>query len=101
MSNYPPGVTGNEPQITGEWPCDMCGGMGYDEDEDGKQPCETCNGTGIIPEDNIDIADVKDALENLFSDNGWGKVYFEGNDDCIAIHTDLKQVGGSWLRVED
>ena len=21
-SNYPPGVTGNEPQITGEWPDD-------------------------------------------------------------------------------
>ena len=23
MSNYPPGVTGNEPQITGEWPVDI------------------------------------------------------------------------------
>lgn len=25
LSNYPPGVTGNEPQITGEWPCENCG----------------------------------------------------------------------------
>lgn len=24
-SNYPPGVTGNEPQITGEYPCEHCG----------------------------------------------------------------------------
>jgi len=23
--DYPPGVTGNEPQITGEWPCVNCG----------------------------------------------------------------------------
>ena len=23
MSNYPPGVTGNEPEITGEWPVDI------------------------------------------------------------------------------
>lgn len=23
--NYPPGVSGNEPQITGEWPCAECG----------------------------------------------------------------------------
>ena len=25
MNNYPPGVSGNEPQITGEWPCFNCG----------------------------------------------------------------------------
>ena len=24
MSNYPPGVTGHEPEITGDWPCE-CG----------------------------------------------------------------------------
>ena len=23
--DYPPGVTGREPQITGEWPCTNCG----------------------------------------------------------------------------
>jgi hypothetical protein len=35
--DYPPGVTGNEPQISGEWPCEcdrdphckMCEGKGY------------------------------------------------------------------------
>lgn len=25
LSNYPPGVTGREPQLTGEWPCAACG----------------------------------------------------------------------------
>lgn len=25
MSNYPPGVTGREPEITGDWPCPVCG----------------------------------------------------------------------------
>jgi hypothetical protein len=44
MSNYPPGVTGNEPQITGEWPCAACGG----HDSSG---CWLCGGSGIEPED--------------------------------------------------
>ncbi len=47
-SNYPPGVTGNEPELTGEWPCDECGGRGYDEDEDGKHSCPVCQGKGFI-----------------------------------------------------
>jgi hypothetical protein len=52
MSNYPPGVTGNEPQITGEWPCQVCGGWGFDdENEDGKHTCMWCLGSGIQPED--------------------------------------------------
>jgi hypothetical protein len=52
MSNYPPGVTGNEPQITGEWPCRVCGGYGYDdENEDGKHTCGWCKGDGLEPED--------------------------------------------------
>jgi len=49
--NYPPGVTGFEPQITGEWPCGECGGRGYDEDEDGKHACGHCEGSGLEPED--------------------------------------------------
>jgi len=49
--NYPPGVTGNEPQITGEWPCEECGGQGWDEDEDGKHACPHCDGSGMEPED--------------------------------------------------
>ncbi len=51
MSNYPPGVTGNEPQITGEWPCPQCGGAGGDFDEDGGHSCWFCAGTGIAPEE--------------------------------------------------
>lgn len=50
-NNYPPGVTGNEPHLTGEWPCFDCDGAGYDEDEDGKHGCERCNGSGIEPEE--------------------------------------------------
>lgn len=49
--DYPPGVTGNEPQITGEWPCQECDGQGYDEDEDGKHACPRCKGSGVEPED--------------------------------------------------
>lgn len=50
--SYPPGVTGNEPQITGEWPCRVCQGAGYDdENEDGKHACSYCRGTGIDPEE--------------------------------------------------
>ena len=52
MSNYPPGVTGNEPQITGIWPCRVCGGAGYDdENENGKHTCGWCKGQGDDPED--------------------------------------------------
>jgi len=51
MSNYPPGVTGNEPELTGEWPCVDCDGQGCDEDEDGKHSCPRCHGSGIEPED--------------------------------------------------
>jgi len=49
---YPPGVTGNEPQISGEWPCEVCGGdLSFFEDEDGKHPCPHCHGTGLEPEE--------------------------------------------------
>ena len=59
MSNYPPGVTGNEPQITGEWPCRICGGAGYDdENEDGKHTCTWCKGTGIEPEE-VDVDQIR------------------------------------------
>jgi len=52
VSNYPPGVTGNEPQITGEWPCYYCDGSGLeDEDEDGKHSCTWCAGSGIEPDE--------------------------------------------------
>ena len=49
-SNYPPGVTGNEPQISGEWPCIECGGF-PEYDEDGYVPCPRCKGSGIEPEE--------------------------------------------------
>lgn len=46
-SNYPTGVTGNEPQITGEYPCYTCGGSGGERDD----PCWMCGCTGIHPEE--------------------------------------------------
>ncbi len=48
--NLPYGVSPNDPHLTGEWPCEACGGAGYDEDEDGKHACPHCNGSGIEPE---------------------------------------------------
>lgn len=48
--DYPPGVTGREPAISGEYPCEECGGDGYDVDEDGKHACPNCQGSGIEPE---------------------------------------------------
>jgi hypothetical protein len=51
MSNYPPGVTGNEPEITGEWPCRACGGEGGYKDEEEAVACYWCKGHGIEPEE--------------------------------------------------
>lgn len=57
--DYPPGVTGNEPQITGEWPCGNCGAKLPEEadcpecgahldvsPEDGDWVCGSCGWTG-------------------------------------------------------
>lgn len=37
--DYPPGVTGNEPQITGIYPCVECGRPLAEDD-----PCPSCGG---------------------------------------------------------
>jgi len=57
MDNYPPGVTGNEPEITGLWPCD-CG----DNCEkvptdccDEQYVCETVSGSGLLSSDDSSI----------------------------------------------
>ena len=40
--DYPPGVTGNEPEISGEWPCAGCG-FSFDPDELNEDDlCSTC-----------------------------------------------------------
>lgn len=49
--NYPPGVRGNEPELTGEYPCAECYGEGADQDEDGWNSCPRCEGSGIEPEE--------------------------------------------------
>jgi RNA polymerase subunit RPABC4/transcription elongation factor Spt4 len=69
LSNYPPGVTGNEPQITGEYPCADCGAplpesphcpecnagemtLGEIQDERGSHEVFACDGCGhTIPSD--------------------------------------------------
>jgi hypothetical protein len=42
MNNYPPGVTGNEPELTGEWECSCDHGL------DGEETCPVCQGKGFI-----------------------------------------------------
>lgn len=44
--DYPPGVTGNEPQITGEWPCDCGDGCEMVPTDccDPQYACETVTG---------------------------------------------------------
>lgn len=67
LSNYPPGVTGTEPHLTGIWPCANCGaalpeektcqrcdGTGkehytYASDPSQGAPCTECDGTGKVP----------------------------------------------------
>ena len=58
MSNYPPGVTGREPEIAGyDDECDDCNGHGVVWHrgarvgiEDWSEECETCHGTGRLEE---------------------------------------------------
>lgn len=40
-ANYPPGVTGNESQLTGIWPCRDCDAPLPEE-----KTCPRCDGTG-------------------------------------------------------
>ena len=50
MSNYPPGVTGSEPQITGASTCDCeecsCTNIGLNDNDDGTSICDEC-GMGL------------------------------------------------------
>lgn len=101
MSNYPPGVTGNEPQITGEWPCDECGGRGYDEDEDGKYACPLCKGTGIYPEDAWATSDVKRMVQDFFNSIGLGTIDAYSEEDYLTICTELRVIGGNVVLRED
>lgn len=77
MNGYPPGVTGNEPFLTGIYPCIACGGEGAERNEDGGyDACDHCGGSGTEPEefnveyvehlaDSIDIESVKAVLETV------------------------------------
>lgn len=51
-SNYPPGVTGNEPELTGEpeaVECEGCFGSGVIGIEvERRTDCPCCDGTGVI-----------------------------------------------------
>lgn len=61
---YPPGVTGNEPQITGEWPCVLCGGYPAEQDEDGGwDVCPHCRGAGMEPEE-FDVGYLEELVED-------------------------------------
>lgn len=94
MDNYPPGVTGNEPQITGEWPCTICDGRGFEVDEDGKYSCNFCNGTGIFPEEAIELREIEELLKEFFKKNNLGFIDVECNsDNYVTIYTNLMVFG--------
>ena len=97
MSNYPPGVTGNEPQITGEWPCDHCDGAGGWVDDG---TCPLCKGTGIYPEDAWPIVEIAKEIREVFKKNGWGDVEFDTDDEFLALHTNFRIYGDN-VRVEE
>lgn len=62
--NYPPGVTGNEPQLTGIWPCVSCGGGRGERNEDGGfDPCPHCGGSGTEPEE-FDVEYLEDLADS-------------------------------------
>jgi hypothetical protein len=91
MNNYPPGVTGNEPQITGEWPCDLCYGLGYELTEDGKEACELCGGSGIIPDDAMEMSLIHEELKSILE--GYEPDFDVDKDGYLYIYTNLKQIG--------
>jgi DnaJ-class molecular chaperone len=96
MSNYPPGVTGNEPQITGEWPCDECDGMGYFEDEDGKDSCKFCEGTGIYPENGTYAPDLEALIRNKLREVT-DEVDFElDNDGMMVVYLPFRKYGSNY-----
>jgi hypothetical protein len=64
--NYPPGVTGNEPEITGEWPCPKCQGEGGDRAE--RVVCWFCRGLGIAPEEEPDCPECGSAETEFNAD---------------------------------
>jgi hypothetical protein len=102
MSNYPPGVTGNEPQITGEWPCDDCGGRGYEEDEDGKSSCPSCDGTGVYPELAWEKSEIIRILKGALTAGGFQADEFEfsiDNDGYLNIQTPYYEKG-IFLRID-
>lgn len=55
--DYPPGVTGNEPEITGEWPCDCGDGCERVPTDccDDQYACETVSGSGLLSSDDSGI----------------------------------------------
>lgn len=84
MSNYPPGVSGNEPQITGEWPCDECDGKGFEDDGESKSSCDYCEGKGFIS------GDEKYFSKTYVCDCGGDVKYDENVDDwrCAEMCND-------------
>jgi DnaJ-class molecular chaperone len=94
MSNYPPGVTGNEPQITGEWPCAFCDGAGGWMEDEGPDACPLCKGTGIHPEDAWEFTDIMVTFAEFFKRNNYGGLYIEEDGDgFLTLNTSLRLFG--------
>ncbi len=73
--NYPPGVTGNEPELTGEWPCGFCGGEG----------CWACK-NGIHPEEAPACPECDSPETRFFSE-------LEGDAQRLALTLEDRKYG--------
>jgi hypothetical protein len=72
-SNYPPGVSGNEPQITGEWPCEGCGETLPEEAD-----CPDCGGVVTYEADELwHCADCEWTADGHYCPGGCPDVEYE------------------------
>lgn len=95
MDNYPPGVTGNEPQISGIWPCGYCGGQ-HDTG------CGLCKDTGVHPEEAFELKEFMQRLETWLKENtDLGHWNVEEADGYLRIYTDLVVYGDYVIQEDD
>lgn len=96
MSNYPPGVSGNEPQISGNWPCECFDPRPHPE-------CRLCNGTGRMRDDVIELTEVENIVRNALK-HAFGEQFRVGfeydGDGYMLIAVDYQWLEGTDWAIE-